>query len=390
MNLHIHLPIGIPLVLTALGWLATTSPVCADEIDEALAIVARSGPDGAGAAEARVARERLGAAGIETLPRLLKAMNTTNVVAANYVRSAWDQIVARELAAGRSDGLPRPALEAFVRDAANGGRPRRLALELLGTRFRDAQLPQWLDDPEFRDNAVAYTIGRGDAFKKADDLDAARQAFRQAFEHARDSDQVLQAVARLQSVGVVVDPAAHLGFVTRWYLCGPFDAPETTGFTKAFPPEQQVDLTAEYSAADGAKFGWRERSTRDALGQFNLIQDLAAAKEAVGYAYCELRSPRRQAIQLRCSADDNLSVWLNGRPVLAREQWLNGTRLDRFITPVTLDEGIHRVLVKICQGPQHVDPAVPNNWSFQLRFCGTDGAGAAFEVIRPAAKAAAE
>jgi len=41
------------------------------------------------------------------------------------------------------------------------------------------------------------------------------------------------------------------------------------------------------------------------------------------------------------------------------------------------------VLVKICQGPQHVDPAVSNNWSFQLRLCRADGEGTKFEVVRP-------
>jgi hypothetical protein len=32
-------------------------------------------------------------------------------------------------------------------------------------------------------------------------------------------------------------------------------------------------------------------------------------------------------------------------------------------------------LVKICQGPQHKDPQVPNNWSLQLRLCDADGKG---------------
>ena len=51
------------------------------------------------------------------------------------------------------------------------------------------------------------------------------------------------------------------------------------------------------------------------------------------------------------------------RPALGRDQWLNGTRLDRFVTPVRRAAGMNRLLVKICQGPQHKDPEVPNNWS---------------------------
>lgn len=358
-----------------------------DELDEALAVISRVGPNGAGAADARAARDRVAREGLDALPRLLRAMNSPNVVAANYYRSAFEELVARELSSPNSaDKLPRSSIEAFVLDANHRGRARRLALALLGSDFRDRQLVElvgWLDDPEFRGDAVQHLIGQGDQRKKADDTAGARAAFQLAFQHARDSDQVLQAVARLKSVGVDVDPARHLGFVTRWYFCGPFDAPEMTGFAKAFPPEERLDLKAEYTGRDGLKLGWRAHATRDPLGQFNLIQDLAAVKEAVGYAYCEIDSAAQQEVQLRCSADDNLSVWINRRKVLAREQWLNGTRLDRFITAVTLDAGMNRVLVKICQGPQHVDPAVSNNWSFQLRFCGVAGEGAKFQMVRP-------
>jgi hypothetical protein len=114
------------------------------------------------------------------------------------------------------------------------------------------------------------------------------------------------------------------------------------------------------------------------MGTVDLVQALAAAKEAVGYAYSEIDSPTQQAVELRAGADDNLTVWLNGQKVFSREQWLNGSRFDRFSTPVTLAQGKNRLLVKICQGPQHVNPEVPNNWTFQLRFCDAQGAGAPF------------
>jgi hypothetical protein len=82
-------------------------------------------------------------------------------------------------------------------------------------------------------------------------------------------------------------------------------------------------------------------------------------------------------------ADDNCSVWLNGRKVFAREQWLNGTRFDRFITPVTLIAGRNTLLVKVCQGPQHKDPEVSNNWSLQLRLCDEHGKGIDFKLVEP-------
>lgn len=371
-------------VVFLLAGLAQAAP-----FDEALQIVLRAEKDGAGSSEASAARDLLARADAERLPELLRAMNSANVVAANYLRSAFDEIVKRSSNsdAGRERlDAAKLRIAEFADDAANRGRPRRLALALLDDDFRRRLLERGLEDPEFRDEAVAQTLARGDDLHKAGDQAAARDAYRRAFQHARDSDQVLRAVARLKSVGVDVDPTSQLGFITRWYFLGPFDAPEMTGFAKAFPPETAVDLSAKYSGRDGGSLAWQARATRDALGQFNLIQDIGAVKEAVGYAYCEIELDQRRELQLRCSADDNLTVWIDGRQLLAREQWLNGTRLDRFVVPVTLDAGSHRVLVKICQGPQHVDPAVTNNWSFQLRLCVADGAGAKFRVVRPAAE----
>ena len=92
---------------------------------------------------------------------------------------------------------------------------------------------------------------------------------------------------------------------------------------------------------------------------------------------------REQAAQVRCGADDNCSVWLNGEKVFGRDQWLNGTRFDRFVTPIQLKAGRNTLLVKICQGPQHKDPEVPNNWSLQLRLCDAEGRGIEFKPKGP-------
>ena len=113
---------------------------------------------------------------------------------------------------------------------------------------------------------------------------------------------------------------------------------------------------------------------------------LGPVNEAVGYAFTEIDSPGSHEAQLRCSADDCLAVWLNGEKVFGREMWLNGTRFDRFITPVTLKAGRNRILVKVCQGPHHRDPAVGNAWTFQLRFCSPDGQGLTFKTVLAADK----
>jgi hypothetical protein len=357
--------------------------VLADSIDDDIAVITKSGPNGAGASAARDAAKRLTQAGLPVLPRLLVAMDTPNVVAANWYRSVFDALVQKELAREKGE-LPKDEFVAFVTDGRRQGRARRLVLDVLDRldpAYRAQFIPTRLDDPEFREEAVAAVLAQGDGAKKQNDLEGARRLWMSAFRAARTSDQLTPLASRLQAAGEKVNVTEQMGFVVDWQLLGPFDAPGKTGFAKAFAPETAVDLKAEYPGKSGEPIRWKPFHIPDPLGQADLIKAIAAEKEAVGYAYTEIRVENETKAQVRCGADDNISVWLNGEKAFAREQWLNGTRLDRFVAPVTLKAGINRVLVKICQGPQHSDPEVPNNWSFQLRFCDAEGLGARFVPV---------
>ncbi len=363
--------------LAGASLLGTLVAARGDQVDQQLAAIGRAGPDGTGSPAARVACDALSARGAEILPRLLQAMETENPVAANWFRSAYEAIVERELK-GPDPKFPVVDLRAIVRDPKRSGRVRRLTLVLcdrLEPGYAKKVIPHLLDDPEFRDDAVEMALAAGQQALENGDSETARDAFDNAFRHARDSGQAVRAAGRLSGLGERVDIAEHFGLVVDWWLVGPFDAPQFSGFAREFPPQQKVDLQATYAGQEGRTIGWVRHHATDPLGLVNLVQALAPAKEAVGYAYTELISPRDQAAQLRCGADDNCTVWLNGQKVFGRDQWLNGTRFDRFITPVQLRRGLNQLLVKVCQGPQHVDPQVANNWSLQLRFCDDQGNG---------------
>lgn len=350
----------------------------ADDIDDQLAVLSRVGPDGAGSAEARLARDALIKQGSQLLPRLLLAMDDANSVACNWHRSVYDQIVRQELT-NKQPRFDRDALKDYVRGPQHLGRARRLVLTLLDQlepEFGRDLVPQLLDDPEFRADAVDRAWAAGEEARQAGSLDRARQQYRLAFEHARDAAQVTRAADQLRALGETADIIAHLGFVVDWYLVGPFDAPGYSGFDAVFVPQQETfDLQAQFRGAGDRKLTWQRHTTSDALGQLNLISALGEAREAVAYAYSELVADAPLEAQLRCGADDNCTVWLNDQLVFSRRQWLNGTRLDRFTAPVTLQAGTNRLLVKVCQGPQHKDPDVGNLWSLQLRFCDAQGAG---------------
>ena len=240
--------------LVALGlWLAQTDSVCrADEVDARVAAIAAVGPQGKGSADARKACRELAMLGPEVLPRLLSAMDTPNIVAANWFRAAYEQIVARELARAKPK-FPVAAFQAYVRDSKRQGRARRLALDLLDRidpSFKPAALPTLLDDPEFRDDAVALVLKSGDACESQKKQTAAKQAYESAFQHARNVDQVTTAARKLEAFGEKVSIQAHLGFVTDWSLIGPFPAAGMSGYRTPFPPETVVNLGLIAQTAD--------------------------------------------------------------------------------------------------------------------------------------------
>jgi hypothetical protein len=376
---------GLGIVINLL-LIYTHGAFAADQVDRQISVIAAVGPLGEGSAAARQACNELSQRGPEILPRLLSAMDTSNIVAANWYRAAYERILEGEASRPKPSSIPVGAIENYVRTVSHQGRARRLALDFLARlepSFGKELLPTLLDDPEFRDDAVAIALKQGDEARAHGNTAAAKRAFHTAFEHARNPSQVTRAAELLGSLGEKVSIVEHLGFVCDWYLVGPFAAPGTSGFRKSFPPENAVNLGAPSTANEVRTLRWTRHRTDDPLGTVDLVQALGPADEAVAYAYTEIESGADRDAQLRCSADDNLSVWLNGQKVFDKEMWLNGTRLDRFITPVHLKTGRNHLLVKICQSAHHRDPSVGNAWTFQLRFCSAEGAGLGLKTVPP-------
>ena len=139
----------------SLTMIFTAVTVVADD-SQLIAVIAGTGPQGEGSAAARTARDQLAKRSVELLPVLLIAMDTPNPVAANWYRTIFEDIVAREQL---SDDTvwPLQFLHEYVSDAKRRGRPRRLVLALIASLepdFKTLWLPERLTDPEFRIEAV--------------------------------------------------------------------------------------------------------------------------------------------------------------------------------------------------------------------------------------------
>jgi len=341
---------------------------------------------GRGTAAGRAAWEKIVAGGPGLLPVLLKAMDTTDIVAANWLRTAFDQIVRKEMKAGGKN-IDVEGFLCFAKEEKRQGRARRLALDLVeqlrpGTSAK--LFPDWLDDPEFRFEAVAVTLEQAKKLAKQD-ANKALKVYRTAFAKSRDVQQARQAAVGLQNLGVKVSVGEHLGFLMDWYLIGPFDGMGMKGFRTAYPPEKEIDLKAEYQG-QSKKVRWiryrvQEPPQTVAGGHQALVnlrdpKALGDADDAVAFAYTEFVIDKAQVAEFRGAADDNFTIWVNGKKEFAFEEYRNGVRLDRHRFKVNLRAGKNTVLVKICQTPA---PNPEPNWEFFLRVVDDTGRGIAMK-----------
>ena len=158
---------------------------------------------------------------------------------------------------------------------------------------------------------------------------------------------------RLKALGTNVSVADHLGFLRDWYVIGPFDAHGMKGFQSVYPPEKRVDLKEELPGKGGKRLRWkRDRVQETPTGRFPILVDpasLGGAEDAVAYAFTSFSADAGREVEFRGSADDNLTVWVNGVRAFGFEEYRNGVRLDRHRFRVRLRPGVNAVLVKVCQ-----------------------------------------
>lgn len=345
------------------------------ELREGLSVLQQVGPRGEGHPPAVTAWETVSRASAAELTALLAAMNDDNPLACNWIRAAVDTIAERTLRQG--DPLPAAELTNYLQDPSHSPRSRRLAFEWI-TRVdpsaRDRLVPGWLEDPslELRREAVAMKTMEADEALADGRREQAIVAYQTAWDAARDLDQIEDLTKKLRDLGQSADAATQMGFILSWDLVGPFDNTNTTGFDRVYPPEQGVDLSAEYDGK-GESVSWKQSTTDDEYGMVDLNQALGKHKGAAAYAFAQFESTQERPVELRLGCINASKVWLNGELLSANHIYHSGTSIDQYVAHGVLKPGRNEILLKICQNEQTESWA--QEWEFQLRVCDQLGTG---------------
>jgi hypothetical protein len=364
---------------------AADSPNVAPLLDRLKSV----GKEGAGTKDAAVAYRELVKSDAQAIPAVLAALDNASPEAANWLRSAVDAIAEKSLTSGKP--LPARELESYVLDTKHDAKARRLAYELLvkaDAKAPERLLPNVLQDPslELRRDAVAVVLKEAEAALAKPDKDAAKAAFQRALVSARDKDQVDAIAKQLKTLGAEVDLAKHFGFIRQWQLLGPFDSTGGVGFAKVYPPEQGVVLDKEHAGKKDAKLQWKTHVTADPYAVVDLNKAISKHMGAAAYAYAVVESPTERLVEVRAGSNNAVKIWLNGKQLVAHEEYHHGNRMDQYVGVGTLRAGKNELLIKVCQNEQKEEWA--QTWGFQVRLCDRVGTAVPVTVVEP--KPAAE
>lgn len=372
---RISLALALGLICAA-ALPAVAAPKLADSIKTIRAV----GAEGLGNAQASAAWKDISAAKASDLPAILAGMDGANELALNWLRAAVDSVAARELAAGRK--LPVAALEKFVNDTKHNPRARYLAYDLIrrvDTAKAESLIAKLQDDPstELRRDAVQRQLDAAAALAKAGKTNDAIAQYQTAIKSARDADQVDEIAKTLKKLGSPVSLPSVFGWVTDWKVIGPFDNKDRAGFEKVFPPEQGIDLAAEYDGLNG-KVKWQDFKTTDDYGMVDLNKPIGALKEVTGYAYAEFHADKARPVELRLGCKNGWKVWLNGKYLFGRDEYHRGAEIDQYRLAGELKPGKNVILVKLTQNEQTEKWTV--EWEFQMRV--TDALGTPIASVK--------
>ena len=214
-----------------------------------------------------------------------------------------------------------------------------------------------------REEALGAYVAIGKTLAAQEMRNEAIEVFRDAVWRGATRGLANECAAELRKLGVEADFAREAGFVTHWWLIGPFPSRDRAAFGRTLPPEREVDLDGQVTA-DGRTLGWEPFRSADIQGVVDLAPLFDPREDVAVCAYAEVSVERAADVILKIGSDDGVVCWLNGERVHANNA-SRPVRVDEDAAEAKLKAGTNTILLKILQGA--------GGWGFCLRITDTDG-----------------
>jgi HEAT repeat protein len=250
---------------------------------------------------------------------------------------------------------------------ANDDATRRMALRGL-TPLADVQslplIEPLLDKGGAMKEAAAVVMPIADKLAQAGDKRKAIDLYSRVIRATSDRGLMQAAVERLRPLGVDLDIAAEAGFVTHWWVLGPFPGRKQMTERDVIDTSKAVDVGTP-ATVDGKTFNWKYVRVSDPTGMLDLRATVAQEDDCAAYAYAEVTSNAERDVIFKIGSDDAVVCWLNGKHIHSYNED-RGYAPDQDIVPTHLKAGTNAVLMKVLNGGA--------DWACGLRITDTDNA----------------
>ncbi len=172
-----------------------------------------------------------------------------------------------------------------------------------------------------------------------------------AAKSATDLSKIRQSIERLRQLGateVVAEMAAQQGFITDWWVLGPFRSRESMQKEDYIRVEEPIDLTQPVQRGK-QEVVWKQVIVDDPSGQLDLERALASRSNVGAYLYTEVESTEAQTAVLKIGSDDDMFCWVNGE-LVHTFTGDRGWNPDQDSVKVELKQGINRIILKVLNG----------------------------------------
>jgi len=346
------------------------TPLFAEKPESAFDVFRNVQPndDAAVANASRAARELSKRSDLKTI-EVLQAMRGSSLIGKNWLSGIAN-------ATQRKNPASKVELEAFLKDTTQDPEARYTVFRWLTEGDADSR-NRWLDsmlsDPslELRYEAVA---------KALEPKELPVDQLKNLLDVARQPEQVVELIARLDKLGVKVNQSEHFGFLSSWKFIGPFDNTGSKSYDKAYPVEADWvsnKLADSYQGRPG-EVKWIAEKSEDAEGAIDLAKLYNNEKGCIVYGVTEIEVPSNVKCELRVGCINAQKVWVNGDLVIGNEVYHTGMQVDQYIAPIELKAGTNRILIKVCQNEQK--EAWAQRYIFQARICDSTGKAIAYKV----------
>ncbi|MGQ9731350.1 MAG: hypothetical protein ACUVX8_08725, partial [Candidatus Zipacnadales bacterium] len=264
---------------------------------------------------------------------------------------AYLEIGAAELGGGNSEsarGIFESALQLAKTEAQKISALRRLA-SVASPQSLLALGPSLQTAGQVRDEAVAAYLACTATLVKQGKREAAVTAYTNLINVVPNGPQTGEIVRRLGKLGSSMDLGSRNGFVTHWWVIGPFPSDNNYGGTdEVFFPEQEIVLTEDHPW-DNQRMAWRHQHSLDPQGIIDYLPLFDRKMNAVAYAYAEVTVAQPMEARLHAGSDDSLVVWVNGEEV-HRFKGPRSLSIGQDKQDIKLRAGVNTILIKVVQG----------------------------------------